>query len=390
MEDYKASLVAVGVGGFAIGGFWIARPTASAATFRVIEQRNLPLAGIGLDRDAAVLFRIAAPAGQGDRDVGLQYRIVDRANRIYPIVPMNDRAFPNAYKLQRGYSHRAVAPRLVAVAGTEIVGSVSVGDLPEPIFEGLLPKPNPFMSVVRRNGFIDVRPRSRIPRNERWRVVVRRTQNGTVSDVWTMLPNRGFRTWFPGFAIPFGNETEVVELELTRYRLREIKNIVQLSGLRLREQRRAPCIVIDRSQFQKVRLGPYAIDIAIPQQDTGPFRVRTAHPPRVARASVNIAFSPDTETLRLQKEPPLSVRSAVEILSPDPAELGLSELRLGAAVRETRLPAGTPIKTGPFAARLLVTVWKPEAVGQFIASVPVENAPPMVGTMPSGFSAVRP
>lgn len=377
MEDRKASLVAVGVSSVAIGGFWMARPNVARAGLKVVEQRNLSLAGLGIDRDAAVMFRLAIPAAYRDRDRAVQYRIVDRRNRVFPLAPMNDPAFPDTLKLQRGYPHRAEAPRLVAVCGSEILGSVSVGDLPEPTYESLDPRPNPFVSLVLRDGWIDVRPRGRMPRNERWRIDLRRTEFGPVSGLWTVLPNRGFRSSPLGLSLPFAGESKSVEIDITRFRLEEHKRMVEVPGLRLHHHQGGIGISVDKSQKHTVPLGPVIASIEVPQQDTGPYRPDKGRLQLIGRALLSVDFGqPLTRPFPERRDPPSVTRTSIELLSPLPSSLGLDELRLGPASYRSDLKPGTPIKTGPFTARLRLTAWEPKPIGKFTAVVPVEIEPP--------------
>ena len=376
MEDHKASLVAVGVSSIAIGGFWMARPNAEHAGLRVLEQRNLPFNGIGLDRDAAVLFRLAIPASFRDREKAIQFRIVDRQKHVFPVLPMTDPGFADSLKLQRGYAHRADGPRLVAVCDSELLGSVPVGDLPEPEVEQLDPKPNLFVSLVQRDGWIDVLPRGRIPRDERWRVEALRTPYGRVADVWTTLPNRGFRTIAPGLTIPFANEVHSVEIEMTRFRFEEYEGIVDIPNLRLHEHEGRVGILVDQGQERSVRLGSIIASVEVPKQDTGPLPGRKGLPPTIGRALLNIDFSEAPGTpFDVRRDPPKMIRTGVEILSPQPSSLGLTELRLGPTFLQSDLKPGTRIKTGPFTARLRLSAWKPRPIGSFTAVVPVEVDP---------------
>jgi hypothetical protein len=376
MEDRKASLVAVGVSSIAIGGFWMARPNAEHAGLRVLEQRNLPFNGIGLDRDAAVLFRIAIPASFRDREKAIQFRIVDRQKHVFPVLPMTDPGFPDSLKLQRGYAYRADRPHLVAVCDSELLGSVPVGDLPDPEAELLDPKPNLSLSLVKRDGWIDVIPRGRIPRDERWRVEALRTPYGRVADVWTMLPNRGFRSINPGLTIPFANEVQAVEIEVTRFRFEQYECTVDIPNLRLQQREGGVIISVDKGQERSVRLGSFVASVDVPKQETGPLPGRKSLPPTVGRAMINIEFSEGVSSpFGERRDPPKMTRTGVEIVSPLPSALGLSELRLGPTFLQSDLKPGTPIKTGPFTARLRLTAWKPKAVGSFTAVVPVEIDP---------------
>jgi len=351
----------------------MARPNVERAGLRVLEQKNLPPMGIGIDRDAAVMFRMAIPASFRDREKAIQFRIVDRQNRVFPVFPMLDASFPDSFKLQRGYSHPADGPRIVAICGSELLSSVPIEDLPKPSFERLDPKPNPFVSLVRRDGWIDVLPRGRIPRNERWRIEVLRTPYTKVSDVWTMLPNRGFRATNPGLTVPFANEAASLEIQITRFQFEEYKRDVEVPNLRLHKHEQGIGISVDEDQSHTVRVGPITVSVDVPKQDTGPYRDRSAHPPLLGRALLGIEFDEGNHSPFAEKrDSPTATRTGIEILSPTPSSLGLSELRLGPAFLRSDLKPGTPIKFGVFTARLRLTAWEPKPIGSFTAVVPVE------------------
>lgn len=370
MEDRKASLLAFGVGSLAIGGFWVARPTGLHGSLRIVEQRSLPPHGVGLDDDAVAAIRVRLPMGRIQQNSdSLIYRVVDRKGQIYPLSPMTEPGYIGSLKLSRGYPSRIEEPRIQAVLDGDVVASELMGELPAPVKTELRPQKSPLLSLVYHDGWLEVRPRVPIPNNERWRVRALRTPFTEIQNVSAVLPNRMTRRPSSWLRIPYESRSETVEVEVLRYRLQESSEVVRIPGFNLVKRFGGTALIVDESQLIPSRLGLF---LRVPKQYMGPYRIGRHADPRTASASVNLDFGDDSA----KAEDPLpSHFGTLEIISPQPRELGLRELRIGPGVLRNEVSNDAPLVTGPFSVTARVKTYQPFLVDRFTSVLQIERGP---------------
>jgi len=354
MEDRKASLLAFGVGSLAIGGFWVARPTGLHGSLRIVEQRNLPPQGVGLDDDAAVAIRVRRPSERTESSSDtLFYRVVDRQGQLYPLFPMIEPGFIGSLKLSRGYPAAIEEPRIQAVLDGDVVAVEPLKPLPEPIRREMEPAESPALSLIFHDGWLEARPKVAIPKNERWRIRAIRTPYTDIRNVTASLPNRMSRHPSSWLRIPYEGRTEMVEVEIARYRLQESTDVVHIPGFNLVKRYGSTALLVDKGRQIPTRLG---MTLRVPKQYMGPYRIGRHPDSRMASAAVSLDFG---EGMPKSEDSFPDHFGSIEILSPQPEELGLRELRIGPGVLRTKLSNDTPLRIGPFSVTARVKTYKP-------------------------------
>ena len=308
-----------------------------------------------------------------EEDLPVVYQIVDRGGRIYPLSFMADPAFAGSLKLPTGYAQTPVAPRLVASVGDRPLASVSLADVPPALPVSLPPVTDaPIRLVYRGEPWLDAEATRPIPAGERWRIVARRTRFSSTVDAVATLPSGGMRWNLPRLAFPFAGQAGAVEVEIERVRQERVGFVVRLKGLRLTRRFGGTAVVVDRAREFKNALGAR---IVLPKQDNGPHRPLRHDDPRAATLILGVMpswWKPPTDGQRpLPRENP----PQIDILSPDPASLGLRELRIASGFRRTGAKTLAPLREGPFEAVVRVTLFKPVSLGKKAFVVPVESRP---------------
>lgn len=389
-EERKASLVAAAFGSVAIGGFWLARPTPEKGGLKIVEQRNLPPQGIGLDRDAAVLFRVKVPAALRDAredNLPISFRLVDDRGRVYPLANMADPQYSTALKLQRGYSVAPQNPRLEATVDGKTYAPVDVRDVPAPEKIELAPRPHPQLALVSRGEFaLDVEARGTIPRNERWRIAARRTP--FVNGLQSIAELPSFQRRWPThrMSIPFAEQAGAVEVDFMRYRMKEVSEIITIPNLRLQKRFGGTALIVDDKTVIKNGLGA---QIFLPRQYSGPHRPIRRGDPKIGLANLTL-IAPwmkgneiDGSSLRSGRPPQL------QLLSPAPETLGLREIHIGSGLLRAKHEPNRPLVEGTFTAKARVTFYRPILIEQTRATLPIERGDPLPRELPDSLSGPR-
>jgi hypothetical protein len=368
MEDRKATLLAFGVGSLAIGGFWVARPTGLHGSLRIVEQRNLPPQGVGLDDDAAVAIRVRRPSEQTESSTdSLFYRIVDRQGQVYPLTPMIEPGFIGSLKLPRGYPTVIEEPRIQAILNGEVVAVEPIKPLPGPNKTELRPTSSPALSLVFHDGWLEARPKIAIPKNERWRIRAIRTPYTDIRSVTASLPNRMSRHPSSWLRIPYEGRAEMVEVEVTRYRLKEWTDVVHIPGFNLIKRFGSTALLVDQARVIPTRLG---MSLRVPKQYMGPYRIGRHPDSRMAGAAVTLDFG---DALPKSEDSFPDHFGSIEILSPQPKELGLRELRIGPGVLRSKISNDMHLKTGPFSVTARVKTYEPILIDRSTCVLRVEK-----------------
>ena len=352
MEERSASLVAIALGGLAICGFWAVRPTKSNLDLRVVDQWT-PSDRSGPDGDAAALFRISVKGAARYDETPISYQIVGAAGNAYPLGPASTPGALNILKLTRGFPSPLDSPRLVAMANGRTLGSVPLRSLPRPEHHPLVASLDPPVALVQHGpAGLFAEPTKPIPKDERWRIVARGTPFREGLDSASGVgPFEGH--YSRRLDVPFADEAGVVEVDLTRYRLRAESEIVQIKGMRLERRFGGTALVVDRHVRVPNGLGA---EILLPAQDNGPRRAgRYQTPPH---ASANLVLNPPW-----LKDLPTDLQRGrgprIQIISPSPESLGLRELRIGPQSRLSPGPLSVPVREGEFPVTARITFYRP-------------------------------
>ena len=365
MEDRRATGIAMAVGAAAVGGLWLARPSAARATLSVVDQW-IPVAANGPDADAAAFFRLrlgGAARSALEEGQRIEFRLVGRSGRGFVLVPA-DSPRQDLYKLRLGYALPPTASRIVAMLDGSVIGSAPVADLPRPRGIELRPSAAPPLTfLVSPDEGLRVATNRAIPKGERWIVAIRRTPYGPVDAVFG-IDASGVRD-FRRATIPYASQAGFAEIDVERLRMVPRSEVIEVAGMRLAERFGGAALVVDRPLRLTTRLG---MDLHLPRQDNGP-----RHPVRSGNGRT-AWVSLTARDLRKKSGPGRRFGVRFEILSPKPETLGLRALRVGNGILSAEAPPRGPVATGPIVLRLRVTRVDPVPVGTSRYVVPVRPA----------------
>lgn len=367
MDDRRVSLLAASVGGLALGGFWLARPS-SLARLNVVEQWAPPQGQGGSNADAAVVFRVDTGnvrfAASDDRTSDFQ--VVDARGRGYPLVP----AGPGLLKLQTGYPKGIPSARVVMMEEGRVVASAKVDPIPDPVSLPLVPHPHPDFALVYRGGSsLETVPRHPFSADERLRVAALRTRYAfAVNDSVAEATNNGFRRSNRLF-VPYAETAGAVEVQLDRFRLQRHSTVVRIPGLRIVRRFGHAALAIDRPVSIDIGNG---LEVQLPDQNFGPHRPSAFEDARKLAATLNLGYA-DGSTGGPGK--PFLLFSC-DLISPTAESLGLRELRIGSATSTSKTKGLGPLKEGPFTAVVRVGIGRFVRTARSVTTVPVEIGAP--------------